>query len=163
MLQPFYGRALSFRNGVSVDFECGLKAGVPKLSLGGLDGFPQLGQKRSVCVPEGVPTDTGNPCGIAGRLSSTPARPYGRGSLLEMICMVTLYQVSPIILNDISILSGVRLAVSTLCAGQPGMYPGIDWDVAILSLRDSNGRATPPNWQVFPLEKHLKCTACANQ
>ena len=101
MLQPFYGRALSFRNGVSVDFECGLKAGVPKLSLGGLDGFPQLGQKRSVCVPEGVPTDTGNPCGIAGRLSSTPARPYGRGSLLEMICMVTLYQVSPIILNDI--------------------------------------------------------------
>jgi len=67
MLQPFYGRALSFRNGVRVDFECGLKAGVPKLSLGGLDGFPQLGQKRSVRVPEGVPTDTGNPCGIAAR------------------------------------------------------------------------------------------------
>ena len=105
MLQPFYGRALSFRNGVRVDFECGLKAGVPKQGLGGLDGFPQLGQKRSVRVPEGVPTDTGNPCGIAARLSSTPARPYGRGSLLEMICMVTLYQVSPIIPNDISILS----------------------------------------------------------
>ncbi len=61
MLQPFYGSALSFRNGMSVDFECSLKAGVPKQGLGGLDGFPQLGQKRSGPVqnaqtPPGVPT-----------------------------------------------------------------------------------------------------------
>lgn len=58
-------------------------------------------------------------------------------------------------------LSGVRSAVSTLCAGRAGAYPEIDWDVAILSLRNEQGHPIAPSWKTFRLRKHPECRACA--
>jgi molybdopterin/thiamine biosynthesis adenylyltransferase len=58
-------------------------------------------------------------------------------------------------------LSGVRLAVSTLCAGVENAYPPADWDVGILNLRDEKGRLIPPAWATYPLRRHPRCPACA--
>ena len=53
-------------------------------------------------------------------------------------------------------LAGVRLAVGTLQTSTVG-YPNVDWDVAIISLRDSDGRVSNPHWEVFPLDRHPEC------
>lgn len=58
-------------------------------------------------------------------------------------------------------LAGVRMAVSTLCAGLPGGYPPITNDVGILYLRDQEtGEPIFPLWHAVPLRKHPKCRAC---
>ena len=59
-----------------------------------------------------------------------------------------------------AVLAGVRVSVSTLCLEQTDAYPSIDWDVAILSLRDANGRAIPARWETFSLERHGSCEVC---
>lgn len=53
--------------------------------------------------------------------------------------------------------SGVRLAISTLTAGQEKGYPSFDWDVAIVDLRDEQGKATLPIWRTFSLTRHPSC------
>jgi molybdopterin/thiamine biosynthesis adenylyltransferase len=58
-------------------------------------------------------------------------------------------------------LSGVRLAASTLCGDDERGYPSVDWDVEIISWRDSAGKPVAPNWQVFPLKRHPSCR-CKN-
>lgn len=55
-------------------------------------------------------------------------------------------------------LSGVRLAMSTLTAQQEKGYPSFDWDIAIVNLRDEQGRATVPTWNTFSLQKHPLCS-----
>jgi len=61
------------------------------------------------------------------------------------------------------VLTGVRLSVATLCSEASDGYPGIDWDVGILSLRDLAGKVIPPRWETFDLERHGSCEACKNQ
>ena len=59
-------------------------------------------------------------------------------------------------------LAGVRVAVSTLISdSSSNHYPGYDWDVAILKLRDETGALLMPTWQTFRLRKHPACPACA--
>lgn len=55
-------------------------------------------------------------------------------------------------------LSGVRLTVSTLTAQQEKSYPSFDWDVAIIDLRDEQGKATVPIWKTFSLKRHPSCS-----
>jgi molybdopterin/thiamine biosynthesis adenylyltransferase len=57
-------------------------------------------------------------------------------------------------------LAGVRLAVATVCAAKEKGYPNYDWDVACLSLRDSDGKLIAPRWDTFPLKRHPHCEAC---
>lgn len=57
-------------------------------------------------------------------------------------------------------LAGVRLAVSTISAGEAGAYPDVDWDVAVVSLRE--GRLIAPRWDTFPLGRHPSCS-CATK
>ena len=59
-------------------------------------------------------------------------------------------------------LSGVRLCISTLCSGVSGGYPTIDWDVGILSLRDTEGKAITPTWATFALKRHPSCQVCGS-
>ncbi len=54
-------------------------------------------------------------------------------------------------------LGGVRLAVSTLLVGVDKGYPSFDWDVAIIDLRDQNGKSIAPSWRTFDLKKHPSC------
>jgi hypothetical protein len=60
-------------------------------------------------------------------------------------------------------LHGVRLAISTLCADSPGGYPGVDWDVAVIRLRNSHGALITPVVDVYPLARHGRCGACADR
>lgn len=55
-------------------------------------------------------------------------------------------------------LAGVRLAVSTLCSGDPVAYPDQDWDVGIVNLRGADGKPIPPAWSTFRLVPHPSCT-----
>lgn len=57
-------------------------------------------------------------------------------------------------------LGGVRLAVATLSAGAPAVYPDFMWDVAVISLRDPDGRPIAPSWQTFRLSRHPRCERC---
>jgi hypothetical protein len=61
------------------------------------------------------------------------------------------------------VLAGVRLSVATLCSEDSNAYPAIDWDVGILSMRDSTGGAIPPRWDTFNLERHPSCETCKNK
>lgn len=54
-------------------------------------------------------------------------------------------------------LGGVRLAASTLSNGAKGAYPAIEWDVAVISLRDEHGHLLAPRWETFTLERHPAC------
>lgn len=66
---------------------------------------------------------------------------------------------------DISevVLTGVRLSVATLCSGAGQGYPDFDWDVGIVSLRDSMGRVIAPRWDTFNLGRHPSCEVCASK
>lgn len=56
-------------------------------------------------------------------------------------------------------LAAVRLAVSTLCAGHAGVYPSIEHDVGVLSVRaEDPGMAAFPVWTTYHLSKHQACS-----
>ncbi len=57
------------------------------------------------------------------------------------------------------IAEGVRAAVATLCRGSDKGYPDIDWDVAVLRLRNEDG-PVPPTWVTYRLHKHELCPRC---
>jgi len=54
-------------------------------------------------------------------------------------------------------MGGVRLAISTLMEGIDGGYPAIDWDVAVINLRDINGAVIAPQWSTCQLMKDAQC------
>lgn len=55
-------------------------------------------------------------------------------------------------------LGGVRMAISTLCEGYVDAYPPVEGDLAILSLRDAEGkRCLFPQWKLHPISKHGDC------
>lgn len=60
-------------------------------------------------------------------------------------------------------LAGVRLAVQTVLASAPGAYPNVAWDVAVISLRDRDGRMIAPAWETFSLARHPSCPLCLNR
>lgn len=60
------------------------------------------------------------------------------------------------------VLAGVRLSVATLCSGTEAGYPDFDWNVGVLSLRDSTGHVIPARWDTFNLERQSSCNACNN-
>lgn len=57
-------------------------------------------------------------------------------------------------------LQGVRVAVSTLCAEASGGYPALDWDIAVVSLRSTDGHLIGPITQTFSLTRHPRCPVC---
>ncbi len=58
-------------------------------------------------------------------------------------------------------LAGVRLATSTLCEDQNAAYPRSDWDVEVISFRDSSGKLVVPRSDVWRLQPVETCP-CAN-
>ena len=56
-------------------------------------------------------------------------------------------------------LAGVRLAISTLCGADASGYPDVDWDVAVLTIRDGAGLKMP-SWKTYTLERHPLCQVC---
>ena len=58
-------------------------------------------------------------------------------------------------------LTGVRVAVATLCHGAVDAYPPTDHDVTIVALRDDAGRLIDPSFSGYPLQRHPRCPRCA--
>jgi hypothetical protein len=58
-------------------------------------------------------------------------------------------------------LSGVRLAVSTLCQGAVGAYPDSAWDVEIIDLRDETGQPLE-TVDTYHLTSHVGCPRCVH-
>lgn len=60
---------------------------------------------------------------------------------------------------DISMIpmTGVRMAASLLCNRSEGTYPPSSWDVAVLKLRDEDGKLLLPEWRGFELPVHPAC------
>lgn len=57
-------------------------------------------------------------------------------------------------------LTGVRLAVATLCGHGDDGYPDFDWDAAILHLRQEDGTPILPRWESSKLSVHPGCPRC---
>lgn len=52
---------------------------------------------------------------------------------------------------------GVRLVTATLSGDYEGAYPDFDWNLAVVDLRDSNGKPIPPQWRTYALDAHAAC------
>lgn len=57
-------------------------------------------------------------------------------------------------------LQGVRLATATLLARRGAREADYDWDVAVVNLRDADGRRIEPRWTVYTLERNPACPVC---
>lgn len=57
-------------------------------------------------------------------------------------------------------LAAMRVAVSTLCAGNDGAYPRCSWDVTIVAFRDDDGQLIEPQFVGHRLGRHPKCPRC---
>lgn len=60
-------------------------------------------------------------------------------------------------------LMGVRVAMSTLCASNNDAYPDVDWDCAVVHLRDEDGRVLAPSWRPYVIAKHPNCHGPAHK
>lgn len=50
----------------------------------------------------------------------------------------------------------VRMSVARLCEGGGG-YPPVNWDVAVLALRNPDGSPCPATWTTYTLEPNVDC------
>jgi molybdopterin/thiamine biosynthesis adenylyltransferase len=57
--------------------------------------------------------------------------------------------------SGIIVNSAVRMAASVLCPS----YPNADWNLEVISLRDSNGNMIAPKWKVQELQVHEECAS----
>jgi molybdopterin/thiamine biosynthesis adenylyltransferase len=80
--------------------------------------------------------------------------PQGCGALTYVGSSADLLEVS---------LMGVRVALATVCAGKMPTYGDYAWDVAVLALRDEEGRRVEPRWKTYPLRKDPSCPVCGRQ
>jgi molybdopterin/thiamine biosynthesis adenylyltransferase len=88
---------------------------------------------------------------------TVPAPPGNPNESVQPVgCASPTFTGSSFDVSEIS-LSGVRLAISTLGGGSSENYPDCDWDIGVLSLRDSVGRPIPPTWSTHKLLVHPKC------
>src|SRR5207249_3046254 len=58
-------------------------------------------------------------------------------------------------------LQGVRLATSTLLTRRGIADVDYPWDVAVVNLRDENGRRIVPAWSTHMLAKNPRCPVCS--
>lgn len=75
-------------------------------------------------------------------------------------CADPTYAAANMDLGEVTLM-GVRTAIATLTANDLGGYPAVLWDVAVLSLRDSEGRLIAPSWTTYALRQHPSCAECA--
>ena len=93
-----------------------------------------------------------------GSLPDPPANP--NGELMTEGCADPTFTATNFDMTTIA-MHGVRLAISTLAAGAAGGYPAADWDIAVIALRNDDGRLIAPTVQTFELSRHPDCPACA--
>jgi len=80
-----------------------------------------------------------------------------KGTFQPIGCGDITFQASGVDTSEIS-LAGARLVFSTLGECAEGAYPQTWWNVATLSLRDSEGALIEPKLETWRLGPHPKCT-----
>ena len=60
-------------------------------------------------------------------------------------------------------LTGVRVAVSTLCGGTAGGYPEAAWDVLHIAFRADDGTLIPPRFAEHTVKRHPQCPRCGER
>ena len=89
-----------------------------------------------------------------GTIPSPPADPAGR--IQPVGCADPTFTGAGFDVGQIA-LAGVRLAISILLADKNGGYPDVDWDVAVIALRSSDGKFFAPRYETFKLHRHPSC------
>jgi hypothetical protein len=79
------------------------------------------------------------------------------GTVLPVGCNAPTFTGGAFDLQEVS-LEIVRSAIGLVA---PGMYGPGDWDLAILSLRDAQGRRQLPGWRTAAIPPHAQCCARA--
>ncbi|MAT49945.1 MAG: hypothetical protein CMK32_02025 [Porticoccaceae bacterium] len=89
------------------------------------------------------------------KISRPPSEPDS--NVQSKGCFHPTFSGSGVDLDSVSNLA-TRLAIATLCRGEPGGYPDFDWNVAVLSQWDKEkGIPTVPQWTTSPLARHPEC------
>lgn len=100
-------------------------------------------------------------CGENEEHGGVPAPPHdaAAGDIHPGGCADATYAGANVDLAEV-VLMGVRMAIGALTGGSSGRYPDPSWDVAVLSLRDGEGKMIPPTWRTFTLWRHPACAEC---
>jgi molybdopterin/thiamine biosynthesis adenylyltransferase len=100
-------------------------------------------------------------CGESEERGGIPAPPHDAtgGDIQPRGCADPTYAGANVDLAEVALM-GVRMAIGALTAGATGRYPDASWDVAVLSLRDKDGKIIPPTWRTFALRRHPACAEC---
>ena len=59
-------------------------------------------------------------------------------------------------------LTGVRMAIGTLCKEDDNGYPDIERDIISVAFRNNEGRAIPPTYSEDSITIHENCPCCSN-
>jgi molybdopterin/thiamine biosynthesis adenylyltransferase len=95
-----------------------------------------------------------------GSLPSPPAK--SEDFVQPQGCISPTFTASSFDTSTVS-LAAVRLAISSLTGNIETGYPFLQHDIGILALRDvASGQAIFPQWNSFPLKKHLRCHCNSN-
>ena len=99
-------------------------------------------------------------CAQNGGIPEPPSAPSEDGNVQPVGCADPTFTGAGFDMLQIAA-AGVRLAVSTLCAGAQGAYPPVTWDVVHIALRDNNGGVIPPEFRVYEIKAHPDCKRCS--
>lgn len=108
--------------------------------------------------------EPGSPCWMCfraalygvGGITLPPADP--QGEVQPPGCAEPTFTGSSFDIQEVS-LELVRTVVGIL-GGNDG-YPGADWNVAVLHLRNSAGSRLPPRWETFDIPRRPDCSTCS--
>jgi hypothetical protein len=91
-----------------------------------------------------------------------PPHDHAGGDIHPEGCGDPTYTGANVDLGEVALM-GVRTAIATMVNGADGGYPPVNWDVAVLELRDAEGRVVAPRWTTYPLARHPECRECARR
>lgn len=132
--------------------------GIPYISVDGTQG----GWGGRICR---ILPGTDKPCwacfisALGVTIRPPPAAPNATGVIQPEGCGEPTFTGAGFDLAQLA-LSGVRMAVSTLCAGAEERYPKTDWDVMIVAFRNGSGRLIRPRFRTYKLKRNPECPVC---
>jgi len=94
-----------------------------------------------------------------GTIPEPPSAPEEQGTVQPTGCADPTFTGAGFDMFQIA-LTGVRMAVSTLCEDSTNAYPSIKWDVVHIRLRSEDGLLIPPSFDTYEIKPHPECPRC---